>query len=275
MLGITTNKGYVLLYQLEQDVKDDRALVLYEYNLPGSRMSNSSNAGVNTDFNDQIPALRLALKTIVKYQTPITSICCLRDDILLTTSERRLDLLSWDHPTDVDDGNFVNCVRTISLSDIAFAMDLQQGRAPQNPYNARNFGSGFASHHNPYNKSYAYDTSPVHSAYVTKSMYCHDCDGFLIILSDGRAALVKESPRYHSHHQNSPASPASSTSSKDEIRGMNKKNSNDIPDEGKNFNYTGGKGQGYQEVTYHGCWAPALRDAVSVGVNNASTTSTK
>ena len=128
MLAITTSNGYVLLYQLEQDVKDDRGLVLYEFVLPGARGTSTPTSSVHGgDSTDAVPALRLALKTIVRYQTEITSICCIREEILVTTLEGRLDFLSWDHPADVPDGKFVNCVKTFALSDIPFSSDLQGG----------------------------------------------------------------------------------------------------------------------------------------------------
>ena len=58
-----TTEGYLLLYQLEQDVKGEKGLNLYEYH------QTKTNQG---DSNDAVPALRLTLTANVNYKVPIT-----------------------------------------------------------------------------------------------------------------------------------------------------------------------------------------------------------
>jgi len=61
-----TSEGYILIYQLEQDVKGDKGLTLYEYHQTKTNQS---------DANDAIPALRLTLTANVNYKVQITRYC--------------------------------------------------------------------------------------------------------------------------------------------------------------------------------------------------------
>ena len=60
---LQTTEGYLLLYQLEQDVRGDKGLSLYDYHQTRTNQS---------DSNDLIPALRLTLTANVNFKVPIT-----------------------------------------------------------------------------------------------------------------------------------------------------------------------------------------------------------
>lgn len=57
-----TTAGYLLIFQLEQDVKADKGVTLYEY---------QQNKTLQGENNDGVPALRLCWKTTIEYSAPI------------------------------------------------------------------------------------------------------------------------------------------------------------------------------------------------------------
>ncbi|XP_076812515.1 guanine nucleotide exchange factor subunit RIC1-like isoform X1 [Clavelina lepadiformis] len=146
MIAVTTTEGYLLLYQLEQDVKGDRGLSLYEYDL---------TKGNQGDSNEAIPALRLALKTNVNFKSAITSLSSVHDDLLVTLKDGRLELLSWETPS--------NGRKSVLLCKILFSVDAHVA------------GSQIKSKH-------------VYTKRVTD--YSPFLDGFAMVLSDGHGALV-------------------------------------------------------------------------------------
>uniref|UniRef100_H2Y572 Protein RIC1 homolog n=1 Tax=Ciona savignyi TaxID=51511 RepID=H2Y572_CIOSA len=144
-----TSEGYVLLYQLEQDVRGDEGLHLYEY------QQTKTNQG---DSNEVIPALRLSLKANFSYKVKITSLTCVHDEILVALRDGRLELIPWER-SDVER-------KSIGIWEIPFSVDLHIAD--------QHSGCNLKSH-----DVYALDV--VHSPFL---------DGFAVVLSDGRAALV-------------------------------------------------------------------------------------
>nr|CAB3258799.1 protein RIC1 homolog [Phallusia mammillata] len=145
MLAVTTTEGYLLLYQLEQDVKGDKGLNLYEY------QQTKTNQG---DANEVVPALRLTLKSNVNYKVPVTSLSCVQDELLVALMDGRLEILSWSHATDQR--------KSVALCDIPFSMDMHLSGTL---IRARN-------------------VCPI------QAVYSPFLEGFALVLSDGRAALV-------------------------------------------------------------------------------------
>ena len=113
MLACNTTKGFLLLYLLEQDIKGETGLTLYEHR--GARPTN--------DAQESVPALRLSLKHVVPMPEGMLSLCCVRDELLVTSKDGLLHFFSWENS---------ETERILSIMDIPFAMDLQQswGRQP-------------------------------------------------------------------------------------------------------------------------------------------------
>lgn len=65
----------MLLYQLEQDVRGDKGLSLYEYHQTRTNQS---------DSNETIPALRLTLSANVNFKSPITRYIFLKNVLRLS-----------------------------------------------------------------------------------------------------------------------------------------------------------------------------------------------
>ncbi|XP_078485416.1 guanine nucleotide exchange factor subunit RIC1 isoform X1 [Ciona intestinalis] len=159
MIAITTSKGYVLLYQLEQDVRGDEGLHLYEY------QQTKTNQG---DSNEVVPALRLSLKANFSYKAKITSLTCIHDELLVALEDGRLEMITWEPTSDVQ--------KSIHLCEIPFSVDLHVT------------GSQLKSR-------------GVHAVDIVYSPFL---EGFAVILSDGRAALVTMTQPDDSTKESSP-----------------------------------------------------------------------
>jgi len=81
------------------------------------------------------------------------SLCCVRDELLVTSEDGLLHFFSWENS---------ETERILSIMDIPFAMDLQQSRG-------QSLGEARA---------------------VKEALFSPYLDGFVVLLSDGRAALV-------------------------------------------------------------------------------------
>ena len=87
------------------------------------------------------------------------SLCCVRDELLVTSRDGLLHFFSWENSEQE---------RTMSIMDIPFAMDLQQSRG----------------------------SSLDEVRAVKEALFSPYLDGFVVLLTDGRAALV--APSMHS-----------------------------------------------------------------------------
>lgn len=58
-----TNTGFLLIFRLEQDIKSETGINLYEYR---------QNKSAHSENSDGIPALRLCLKASIQYSSTIT-----------------------------------------------------------------------------------------------------------------------------------------------------------------------------------------------------------
>lgn len=107
MLAVATTAGYLLIFQLEQDVKADKGITLYEY------QQSKTPQGEN---NDGVPALRLCWKTTIEYSAPIVSLSCVSEELLIATSNGELELIPWNGPFDKR--------KPINVQDMTFSVDL-------------------------------------------------------------------------------------------------------------------------------------------------------
>nr|XP_039247994.1 guanine nucleotide exchange factor subunit RIC1-like [Styela clava] len=146
MLAVGTTGGYLLIYQLEQDVKSEKGMNLFEYNQIKSPQGENS---------DGVPALRLCLKTTIEYGSPILSLSCVSDELLIATSKGEVELIPWYGP--------MNTRKLLNVQDMTFAVDLHSA------------GSMIRSKY------------PIHIMQLT---YSPCLEGFTAVLSDGRAALL-------------------------------------------------------------------------------------
>ena len=87
MLACCTDKGFLLLYLLEQDINGEMGLSLYEHK--GLRPSN--------DSQESVPALRLSLKNVLQMPEGMLSLCCVRDELLVTSKDGLLHFFSWEN----------------------------------------------------------------------------------------------------------------------------------------------------------------------------------
>ena len=152
MLAVITDKGYVIFFKIQVDVVDEQS-VLYTQK-EGGRNDNRSNLSDGHD-RESVPALKLIQSEYIQVQGGVTSLVCLRDELMVATGEGLLQRIRWDGLT--------NAELTISVASIPFSVDLQHSRA-----------------------SLLTDSG----TYVRDFQYSPLLGGFAAVLSNGRAAFI-------------------------------------------------------------------------------------
>ncbi|ELT93270.1 hypothetical protein CAPTEDRAFT_227272 [Capitella teleta] len=152
MIAIVTSKGYILFYQVEVELSKKNASL---YIQKEERSFGGKQDSIELNNSDCIPALKLSQVAYSQVPGGVTSLVCLREELMVATRRGLLQRIHWD--------GIVNSDMTIELSSIPFSADLQHSRASM------------------------LDDRGI---YVSRQDYSPLLGGFAVVLSNGRAAFI-------------------------------------------------------------------------------------
>lgn len=119
-IAVTTSKGYIVFYQIEFDKNNSKQTL---FNKREDRPIEQRD-DLDSHYVDYIPALTITLSSYLQVPGSVTSLVCLREELLVSTGRGILQRIRW------SDG-LVNSDLTIELASIPFSTDLQHSRSSQ------------------------------------------------------------------------------------------------------------------------------------------------
>ncbi|XP_033636586.1 RAB6A-GEF complex partner protein 1-like isoform X2 [Asterias rubens] len=148
VLAVGTSGGHLLLFEVQQEGT---------HHLFTTKQSSSAHYRCDTTEadNNTVPMLKIDYAHTMQITAGINSLCCLKDDLLVATSNGLLMRVGWDGST--------RHMMDISIRAIPFSIDLQQSR-----------------------ESLLGDTS----LSFKQTQYSMILSGLAVVLSDGRAAFL-------------------------------------------------------------------------------------
>ncbi|XP_013407525.1 RAB6A-GEF complex partner protein 1 [Lingula anatina] len=165
MIAITTSKGYILFYKVEEDENVGNHQSIYVQK-DGRRSLPPRKATGDLLNGEGIPALKVSQLSYIQIQGGVTCLLCVRDDLLLSTYTGYIQRIRWDGCS--------NGQMSVNVKTVPFSTDLQFSRA---------------------------STVQEENVNIPHMEYSPLLGGFATVLSNGRAAFLTVTSAKFEPHQ--------------------------------------------------------------------------
>ncbi|CAH1775600.1 unnamed protein product [Owenia fusiformis] len=163
MLAVVTTKGYIIFFKVEIDANAPNNQCLYAQKEDRRVIREGFNASMDSE---SVPAVKLSQMSYIQIPSGLSSLVCIRDELMVATISGSLQRIRWD--------GYVNGDMALSINSIPFSVDLQHTRALQ---------------------------LDVPGIYFTHIEYSPLLGGFAAVLSNGKAAFItSQSVKFEPKH---------------------------------------------------------------------------